>query len=381
MYLFSTYHSNATALETVPSHFLPLSVSIDLHRYSEDVVANNYPAKAIPQRVQRAAHMLHTTRHATRHRVAHPAHIRGKFFFGLRMLSTRPLLLLHILTTKTHGALVSRSLDGALVILVDPPTPEGQRLIAELGGNTNFAVLDIGWVNKCLEMRRCVGPADNWGGHRLPYTDVNDFFSSGSSTPSTQPPRQHQHPHPPRAPSLHPHALPVFQHDHDMERELYTRAAVAAPPRPIAFQPGIRARYPIPSEPTRRASLDSHLADGHFDSGGPGPSSSSVARSAQARGAAQIRRPHQQPSSTHVGAPHAATSPEVEPMAPSTSQIVMHNNGMGARFTDAEALFMRAYFRWSVKHHSVRTNRQVVNCLHAKVSSPLNSRLAGPIVD
>lgn len=72
------------------------------------------------------------------------------------------------------------------------------------------------------------------------------------------------------------------------------------------------------------------------------------------------------------GAPTTRSSrpptPEPEPEAPDQSEIVMHHNGMGAKFTDADAEYIRVYFRWSQKHHPERTNRQVLEYLHDRVS-------------
>ncbi|KAG8856940.1 hypothetical protein FRB96_006203 [Tulasnella sp. 330] len=269
-------------------------------------------------------------------------------------------------TLETHGGLVTRTLDDALVILVDPPTPGGQLLTAEFGSNTSRAILDFGWVDKCMEMRRCVGPGDNWGGHRLPYTNVHDFFSTGPPAPSEHPPMQQQQPYPSRHSSFSPRTLTVFQHDRDMERDAYTKAAVSAPPRPIAFQPGSRAQYSMSGESNPRPAQSRHLGDGHIQSGGGG-SSSSITESVQARGGAPILWSHHQSSSTSIGAPHHTASPDAEPTAPDASQIIMHHNGMGAKFTDADSLFIRAYFRWSLKHHPDRTNRQILDCLHAKM--------------
>lgn len=87
-----------------------------------------------------------------------------------------------LIAEQSHGADVSTYLQHALVILVDPPTPGGQLLIREFGNDSNRAILDFGWVRKCVQLGRCIGPSENWGGHRLPVTNVNDFFAySGPS--------------------------------------------------------------------------------------------------------------------------------------------------------------------------------------------------------
>ncbi|KAG9003418.1 hypothetical protein FRB94_003126 [Tulasnella sp. JGI-2019a] len=257
---------------------------------------------------------------------------------------------------KTNGAIVTAAPDDALIVLVDPPTSGGQHLIGEFGGNSSRAVLDFSWIKKCIEKGRCLGPGEGWGGHRLPVTNVNDFFSIGPSVPPVSLQRRSSD-----SPLSPPLPSPPYQRDREFERFSFAKVALSVPPRPILMQPG-HTRYPMPSPPERHlyASPISHLDRG---AGGP-PGSSSAPTPIAPRGGVPMEWPLQR---APTAAPPVTASSEDEPVAPDASQIVMHHNGMGAKFTDADSLFIREYFRWSLKHHPGRTNRQILDCLNAKM--------------
>ncbi|KAG8886123.1 hypothetical protein FRB98_001417 [Tulasnella sp. 332] len=140
---------------------------------------------------------------------------------------------------QTHGGVVCHDLDEALVILVDPPTPRGQRIIRELGACVNRAILDLGWVRRCVENGRWLGPRENWGGHRLPVTNVNEFFAIGPAT-HTQPSGRATL----RDGPLSEASSLSFQ---ELQRS-FTQAALAVPPKPIMHQPGHPSRYRLPMQ-------------------------------------------------------------------------------------------------------------------------------------
>ncbi|KAG9032324.1 hypothetical protein FRB95_001577 [Tulasnella sp. JGI-2019a] len=129
---------------------------------------------------------------------------------------------------QAHGAVVSDHISEALVVLVDPPTPGGQKIIRELGGNSNRAVLDFSWVKRCVENERWLGPKENWGGHRPPITNVNEFFSIGPADRQSSPPRQ------PTWNPVPPRMLPYpFQHDRDIERYHQNQAPSSIPAKSV----------------------------------------------------------------------------------------------------------------------------------------------------
>ncbi|KAG9031504.1 hypothetical protein FRB95_002693 [Tulasnella sp. JGI-2019a] len=166
------------------------------------------------------------------------------------------------------------------------------------------------------------------------------------------------------------------------QRDSYMRTALSVPPRPIGMQPG-HPRYsrspatgalpsPAVSQSSRPLSPGTTYVDHHEGSsaatrGGEGPvewhSWSPPAEkefdNPTAAGGPLANQP--------VAVSSRPPTPDVEPTAPDQSQIVMHHNGMGAKFTDVDSAFIREYFRWSMKHHPGRTNRQVLDCLHEKM--------------
>ncbi|KAG8900812.1 hypothetical protein FRB99_005753 [Tulasnella sp. 403] len=209
---------------------------------------------------------------------------------------------------ERHGAHVSTYLTHALVILVDPPTPGGQLLIREFGSDTNRAILDFGWVKECVDKGRCIGPSENWGGHKLPVTNINAFFSY-------EPPPV---PHPPY--TAHP-AAPALPSP---------AVSQSLPPSPVLTQ-----RDRSESKPENFPATETDRKE---------------------------RIPFQKS--------RQSTPPPVsdeEPTPPDPSAMVLHHNGMGAKFTEIDTEYIRQYFRWSQKHHPHRTQRQVLEKIHEKM--------------
>ncbi|KAG8880828.1 hypothetical protein FRB97_000419 [Tulasnella sp. 331] len=314
---------------------------------------------------------------------------------------------------EVHGANVSPYLDEALVILVDPPTPGGQHLIREYGTDANRAILDFSWVRRCVEKGRCIGPGESWGGHRLPVTNVNDFFAAAPPPPSQQQQQQQQQQQyqqqyqqataPRNVPPSHPQSLPsAASHPSLPQRESYPKSVLPVPPRPIGMQAGhprYAARSPavtaLPSpaiSQSRPLSPGSSYTEHHADRDRDRDRERDRDRGGRESTSLVAAKEGEHPIEWHSWTPPADNkevdsppivaptpavqqpvvssrppTPDTEPTPPDQTQIVMHHNGMGAKFTDADSTFIREYFRWSMKHHPGRTNRQVLDCLHEKM--------------
>ncbi|KAG9008500.1 hypothetical protein FRB90_008842 [Tulasnella sp. 427] len=273
---------------------------------------------------------------------------------------------------QNHGADVSSYLQHALVILVDPPTTGGQLLIQEFANDQTRAILDFGWVKDCIRQGRCLGPAENWGGHRLPVTNVNDFFSfSGPPSSSSA--------GPPSAVSQASYAGNVGPYPLSPSVSTYQSQASTPGPLPIrasvpilAPAPAVGANalpspavsHPLPPSPissTQRerseSKLELSIGDKRAD---PDPSASFV--TATARRDEDVKT--SQPLSTIDGVPQ---TPDGEPAPPDPSKMVLHHNGMGAKFTDDDIEYIRNYFIWSTKHFPNRTRGQVLEKIHEKM--------------
>ncbi|KAG8933586.1 hypothetical protein FRC01_008127 [Tulasnella sp. 417] len=252
---------------------------------------------------------------------------------------------------ENHGADVSSYLQHALVILVDPPTPGGQLLIREFGNDHARAILDFGWVKDCVNKGRCLGPAENWGGHRLPVTNVNDFFSFSGPPPISVPPPSAVAPHsqastpaPVSIPSSMPAAAPA------------SVAVAAALPSPAISHP--LPPSPISVHPRERSESKQEVSvgDTHHQ-----PEHAGLAMTAAAHNPEDVKP--SQPISTEA----VPLTPEDEPTPPDPSKMVLHHNGMGAKFTDYDIEYIRNYFLWSVKYHPNRTRGQVLEKIHEKM--------------
>ena len=76
-----------------------------------------------------------------------------------------------------------------------------------------------------------------------------------------------------------------------------------------------------------------------------------------------------QPSSTADASrgPSDSSPDDPEPQPPGTGAMVLHHNGMGAKFTELDVCYVRKYFAWSQKHFPERTHRQTLYKIHEKV--------------
>ncbi|KAG8899397.1 hypothetical protein FRC00_001476, partial [Tulasnella sp. 408] len=233
---------------------------------------------------------------------------------------------------ENHGADVSSYLQHALVILVDPPTPGGQLLIREFGNDHSRAILDFGWVKDCVNKGRCLGPAENWGGHRLPVTNVNDFFSFSGPPPLSAPPLSAVS-HSSFAGSVGPYPLsPSVSSYQAPHSQAPTPAPVSIPsslpssaPAPVAIAaalPSPAISHPLPpspisTHPRERSESKQEVSVGDTH---PEPENAGMAMTAAAHKGEDAKL--SQPLSTEV----VPLTPEDEPTPPDPSKMVLHHN-------------------------------------------------------
>ncbi|KAG8836367.1 hypothetical protein FRC17_005653 [Serendipita sp. 399] len=167
---------------------------------------------------------------------------------------------------KRYGGSISTSHNNASYILVDPTTESGHHLFRTLhNGKKGKTILDVKWVQMCIDAKDVLGYKANWGGCRVTGLERKEFLrrqkeqlEQGSTHPEIpdevpqdaigQPAEDHS-----RTP-------PPITEQHDSSPQNSPTAAQESPDRPphSVFYPPLVYGYP-PMPPPRSGASTSHV--------------------------------------------------------------------------------------------------------------------------
>jgi hypothetical protein len=77
---------------------------------------------------------------------------------------------------KASGADICHSISAATILLVNPETVSGRKIVHEWTADPHKTILDYGWIQACIRNGRALLESEEWGGFHVLHT--NDFIYS-----------------------------------------------------------------------------------------------------------------------------------------------------------------------------------------------------------